>query len=90
MDIWNFLQGWTLALLGFTQFIVFCLIIARLSRPRAGQSGTFGRAILAFGCLIEFVECMVGYAPASTVVIFVRRSMRSLARALFCVGVLAG
>jgi hypothetical protein len=92
MDVWQFLNGWALALLGFVQFIVFVLASARIVRPprTQGSKSSVGLILVAFGLLIGAIDCMVGYAANTTTVVFVRRSFHAFARALIVAGLLAG
>jgi hypothetical protein len=91
-DMWHFLSGWAAALLGFIQFLVFFLTFARIVRPPKtfGKYSALGLYLIAAGVLFGAIECMVGFAPGTTTVVFVRRSFHSLARALVVVGVVLG
>jgi hypothetical protein len=90
--MWEFLSGWTLALLGFAQFIVFFLTFARIVRPpkTSGKHSAIGLYLIAAGLLLGAIECMVGFASYTTTVVFVRRSFHSFARALIVAGLIAG
>jgi hypothetical protein len=87
MWIWTFLNGFTLVLLGLIQFLVFLLAFVQVVKSKASRPGL---TILAFGLFIGAVECMVGYGPNTIPVVYVRRVMHSLARALIIVGMLIG
>jgi hypothetical protein len=91
-DMWHLLSGWAVALLGFIQFLVFFLAFARIVRPprTSGKHSALGLYLIAAGVLFGAIECMVGFAPGTTSIVFIRRSFHSLARALIIAGVISG